>query len=766
MPEQQHSLWHFCFEETEVADLNSLLSGADANGSWTETSSVPSQGNAFDPNNASFSTDGQIPGIYTFEYTVISSGACPDDATEVSVIIHELPNATVADFVVLDCINTVLPLDASGSSTGQDFDISWLGPGVINDGNENTLNPNIDQPGIYELTITNNQTGCSAQASTEVTSNTDPPSAFAGNDDAITCNDPIISLQAGGDIGNGFEIEWSGPGINAGNMNNANPQVDLPGTYILSITDLSNSCVSEPDTVIILDQTVSPDIFTQFPTSEIDCNNQSISLTGGSNDQNVSFQWLDPDLQVISNSEIVSDVEVQGDYTLIVTNDATGCTASEIVTVTNNIDFPIANINNPPILDCINLESTLDGTGSTEGNNITYMWSGPAGGINGALDGISTNAILPGNYTLVVTNTDNGCSSSEQVNLEQNVDLPQVQIAEPEELDCSVTEVTLDGSGSSAGNEYSYSWMDDQGSELSTAISFETQIPGTYELIVSNSENGCTNSATVTVFENTDVPTDASFIFQDPSCHGDQDGSIFIEQVFGGTAPYLFSLNNASFTSTNIFSNLPSGSYEITLEDANGCQWNTTILIQEPAPIDLNLGPDIELELGENANVEAQVNLSLNQIDTLIWSPEGLVLCADALCLEGILQTFNTVSLSATVFDENGCRATDDITIVMQKDRRIFIPTAFSPNGDGTNDTFTIYVDESQIEKIHQFSIFNRWGETVFEAENFEPNDPTKGWNGEFKNERLNPGVFVYFAEIEFIDGFKEVYKGDVTLMK
>ena len=81
----------FCFDENEIVDLNNLISGGDANGNWTETSVNPSQGNAFDAANATFETDGQIPGNYTFEYTVTSTGVCPDDATEVSVIINELP---------------------------------------------------------------------------------------------------------------------------------------------------------------------------------------------------------------------------------------------------------------------------------------------------------------------------------------------------------------------------------------------------------------------------------------------------------------------------------------------------------------------------------------------------------------------------------------------------------------------------------------------------------------------------------------------------
>ena len=104
--------------------------------------------------------------------------------------------------------------------------------------------------------------------------------------------------------------------------------------------------------------------------------------------------------------------------------------------------------------------------------------------------------------------------------------------------------------------------------------------------------------------------------------------------------------------------------------------------------------------------------------------------------------------------------------IVIEKDRRVYIPTAFSPNGDGDNDIFYIFADESQVTKVNQFSIFSRWGEVMFEASNFEPNNSQIGWDGTFKEERMDPAVFIYFAEIEFIDGHVEMYKGDITLLK
>ena len=70
------------------------------------------------------------------------------------------------------------------------------------------------------------------------------------------------------------------------------------------------------------------------------------------------------------------------------------------------------------------------------------------------------------------------------------------------------------------------------------------------------------------------------------------------------------------------------------------------------------------------------------------------------------------------------------------------------------------------VKTIKNFQIYDRWGESVYGLTDFSPNDPASGWNGTFQSKALNPGVYVYFAEIEFIDGYIEMFKGDVTLVK
>lgn len=115
--------------------------------------------------------------------------------------------------------------------------------------------------------------------------------------------------------------------------------------------------------------------------------------------------------------------------------------------------------------------------------------------------------------------------------------------------------------------------------------------------------------------------------------------------------------------------------------------------------------------------------------------------------------------------DKNGCSATDFIVVSVKSILRIYIPNVITPNNDNVNDVFYIQAD-ANVKRIKKMAVYNRWGDVQFSAEDFPPNDPKYGWNGKFKNQNNAPAVFVYFAEIEYRDGYTEILKGDVTVVK
>ncbi|MEM9919870.1 MAG: T9SS type B sorting domain-containing protein [Bacteroidota bacterium] len=117
------------------------------------------------------------------------------------------------------------------------------------------------------------------------------------------------------------------------------------------------------------------------------------------------------------------------------------------------------------------------------------------------------------------------------------------------------------------------------------------------------------------------------------------------------------------------------------------------------------------------------------------------------------------------ITDGNGCQAADELQIRLIKEREVYFPNVFTPNGDGLNERFYPQAGRD-VSSIRYLRIFDRWGALIYEIYNFQPNDPAAGWDGFFKSQLLDPNVFVYMAEVEFIDGYRSVFSGDVALVR
>lgn len=123
-----------------------------------------------------------------------------------------------------------------------------------------------------------------------------------------------------------------------------------------------------------------------------------------------------------------------------------------------------------------------------------------------------------------------------------------------------------------------------------------------------------------------------------------------------------------------------------------------------------------------------------------------------------------TLQYQVEIVDSSGCRTQDSRTIRVDRERWVYIPNAFNPDSDN-NNVLTVFGGED-VQEVKVFRIFDRWGNNLFERRAFQANDDANGWDGRFNGAMMNPAVLVYYAEILFVDGKTEVYKGDVTLIR
>ncbi|MDX2133960.1 MAG: gliding motility-associated C-terminal domain-containing protein [Saprospiraceae bacterium] len=94
----------------------------------------------------------------------------------------------------------------------------------------------------------------------------------------------------------------------------------------------------------------------------------------------------------------------------------------------------------------------------------------------------------------------------------------------------------------------------------------------------------------------------------------------------------------------------------------------------------------------------------------------------------------------------------------------MFVPTGFSPDGDGNNDRLLVHGQSDT--RVLQFSVYDRWGEQVYLGRDFFLNDPDQGWDGYFRGRPGDPGVYIWVLEVAYADGVREVFKGDVVLVR
>ncbi|MBL7791018.1 MAG: gliding motility-associated C-terminal domain-containing protein [Saprospiraceae bacterium] len=243
----------------------------------------------------------------------------------------------------------------------------------------------------------------------------------------------------------------------------------------------------------------------------------------------------------------------------------------------------------------------------------------------------------------------------------------------------------------------------------------------------------------------------------EPTCYGRQDGAIQLSDI---TLPYTLQINNQT-TQEEALSQLSAGDYHLALTDENGCQFDTLILIGQPALVIVDIGEDRFISVGESVSLQAVSTISPV---TAVWNSNSGEKWEETLQIE--VRPMQTTVYTLLIADENGCEATDALTIQVKNEVGIYVPNAFSPNNDGINDGFTLFGKAEQIDKIVELLIFDRWGELVFHKQHFAPNDELLGWDGNTRGKAQSQGVYVYHATVELAGGRQLKLQGEVGLVR
>ncbi|TVR78352.1 MAG: PKD domain-containing protein [Saprospirales bacterium] len=360
--------------------------------------------------------------------------------------------------------------------------------------------------GLYEVILTDDN-GCEKSEFVEL-DNQPPPVADAGEDFDFPCAEPTAQLDGSGSSGaQNLSFQWS---TSDGNIvegeDTPNPTIDQPGSYLLIITNDDNGC-TDFALVDVAPDPNSPEV-SIAPHEALDCDLVEITLDGSasSSGPNFVYQWTTPNGNIVegSNSPIAL-INEPGSYTLLVTHGPSGCVASSTVTVESVAeDIEIsASVSNA--LSCELLSAVLSGEGSAEGDEISYSWINSEGVV--VSEEIQFVADQAGEYTFEVLNIDNGCLASVVVIVEDDSDLPEIEVSETSFLTCTESSVTLSGEGSASGDNIIYIWTNVEGSEvLGEEMELIVNSAGTYVFQVINTENGCISEAAVEVEVDDEVP--------------------------------------------------------------------------------------------------------------------------------------------------------------------------------------------------------------------------------------------------------------------
>ncbi len=419
----------------------------------------------------------------------------------------------------------------------------------------------------------------------------------------------------------------------------------------------------------------------------------------------------------------------------------------------------------PAILNFAGVETVPDPNGP-----LTWAWDFGNGQTSALQNQAGVSYPKAGQYKvqLIATNTK-GCRDTTDTGIPFNLfiyPIPNVNAGADTTI-CDTSTLQLLASGSASTT---YNWLAPTPPASLTCLNCNNPVASssssTFFILNGTSPQGCAAKDTINVTVNTPVTVNATGT--DSVCLG-QSAALNATgaAIYNWTpAQGLSNSNIANPIATpdaSQIGNAPSTviSYTVTGYDNKKCYSDakSVNITAFNYPV-IGLTPNATINVGGSYQINSTATTN---IVSLNWTPSNTLSCAN--CLTPLATPTKTTKYVLTAINDGGCATLDSIRVqVICDGNNFFVPNTFSPNGDGVNDHFV--VNGVGLNVIPSITIYNRWGQIVFQKSNFAPNVPSEGWDGTFNGQPAPADVYVYTIQILCNNATLIPYHGNVTLIR
>lgn len=528
-----------------------------------------------------------------------------------------------------------------------------------------------------------------------------------------------------------YDFQWNtSNGMISGSNLNFDVVVGSPGDYNISATSRQTGCITSY-TYTVVDATAPPSIDAGEDVG-MTCGNPDIEISGvintpTSNDL-ISWTALHGSPIRPGSDDLHPIVSATDTYILTVTNEF-GCEATDSINVLPNDQIPtLSIIQYDSVLTCQGDDAQI--TISIDKPILIIEWSSVTGSsFTLSDDMLSLRTNIAGEYDVKVLDTE-GCEVEMRFQI-RDPELPDASITGDAELSCSgkakLTPVVFDPT-----TQIASWWPVNTPTDMVTAPQYEVSQPGVYVLQITDLITGCINESTWEVSDIVRViPVDIDF----EDCKFDR-AWLSIDAAYW---PNVESLRINQQPSASLTSVLIDESDRIDIHLSNGCIQNLSLDFRNIGPLGVEIKTSEPLYIDELFTLTAQTNRDPERIVDVIWRGVENT-CDNCLSFETTLNDRQRVAV--TVTDDYGCESENYIWLDPQYRLDFFIPTAFSPNDDGINETLEVYTGKNVVG-TKSLRVFDRWGNMVYAVSNEPPYDRPVSWNGVIEGKEALVGTYV-----------------------